>query len=98
MKDSKRDTRNIILTFSDFGYKNITMKFYEHLEKLKVDNYIIVATDEKMHSFLKNKGINTCIIPKSFRKGPSIPARQSNFWMFRMSVIQICNVLWINVF
>lgn len=88
MKESKRDTRTIIMSFSDYGYKDITLTFFEHLERLNVDNYVIVSTDEEMFRFLKNKGINTFIIPKSFRKGPAISANHSNFWIYRMSVIQ----------
>jgi hypothetical protein len=88
MKESKRDKRTIIMTFSDYGYRNITMEFYQHLKNLNIDNYVVIATEEKMFKFLKDKEINTHMIPKSFRKGPAIPAHQSNFWIYRMTVIQ----------
>ena len=44
----------IILSFCNFDYVKVALNWVEYLNKLKINNYLIVALDSETESFLKN--------------------------------------------
>ncbi len=46
-----------IIALSNYYYREVTLNWVKHIERLGIENYEIVCTDELCHEYLKKRGI-----------------------------------------
>jgi len=51
----------IIVSFCNYKYREITLNWVSYLNKHNIKNYIIIATDQLVHEYLKENSINTIL-------------------------------------
>lgn len=54
----------LIISFCNWEYRFIALNWVDHLKKLNVDNYLIIALDKKTQQFLSNEDVNLTFISK----------------------------------
>jgi hypothetical protein len=73
----ENENSTLILSFCNFDYVKVALNWVEYLNKLEINNYLIVALDSETETFLKDHNVNTKLI-----KG-EIPKRSGKGWRWR---------------
>lgn len=50
-----------IIALSNFRYREVALNWVKHVEKLGIENYEIVCTDELCHEYLKKRGVEASL-------------------------------------
>lgn len=81
---------SVILTVSSLAYRGALMNWLYSVAAIGAQNYLIVATDEPMHSFLKKRHI-----PHYFRQGAAdVIAQEFNLTQVGTMRVWWCYLLW----
>ena len=73
----KTGNSTLILSFCNFDYVKVALNWVGYLNKLNINNYLIVALDSETETFLKEHNINTKLIEGE------IPKRSGKGWRWR---------------
>ena len=65
---SQHDSPQII-TVSNYDYREITLNWVCALNKLNINNYLVVSLDQKVHDYFNQKNINSALIETENKVG-----------------------------
>lgn len=71
--------RNIIISFCSYDYVDLAEIWVAELSKINITNYVIVSTDQRTHTHLASKNINTTLVKFN---------NKESFWLYRIKTLQ----------
>ena len=76
--DQKNPT---IITFGNYSYKEIILNWVEGINRLGINNYIVIAMDDEIYNLLSEKSIKTVLL--------KINNNLEEIWLARIKLFQI---------
>lgn len=74
------ENKTIILVFANYGYLTVLENWIYFIRKLNISNYKVIALDDRLYEYLKNKNIETTYRPCELDLG--------KLWVHRVEVIK----------
>jgi|GEM_PF-766903 len=77
---TRKQNNTVIITFSDYRYKDVVTNWFTGLHRLNILNYLIISLDEQIHAFLDEQGIPNVLLKIDFNL--------DSLWLMRVKVFQ----------
>ena len=78
---ARKHNNTLIVTFSDYHYKDVLLNWLASLHRLDIRNYLVISLDTKIHAFLNQQGIPSIL----FREQVDL----SDLWEMRIEIFQL---------
>ena len=72
-------TDHLVIVFANHNYLPVLQNWLTAMDRLKIDNYLIIALDKDLHTYLKDKSIPTLLRPCELDLG--------KLWVHRVEIL-----------